>query len=100
MSDVPPNDPVPPTTPGPTPTPGAAPTPPSTGPTLDPGVDPADFEKNKIFAILAYLGILVLIPILAAKDSPFAKYHANQGLVLLIGSFVAFMASAGIHYGD
>lgn len=46
--------------------------------------DPADVEKNKAMGVLAYLGILVLIPILAAKDSPFARYHANQGLVLCI----------------
>lgn len=47
-------------------------------------VDPEDADKNKIFGILAYLGILCLIPILAAKESPFAKYHANQGLVLFL----------------
>jgi uncharacterized membrane protein len=47
-------------------------------------VEAEDAEKNKIYGILAYLGILCLIPILAAKDSPFAKYHANQGLVLFI----------------
>ena len=35
-------------------------------------------------AILAYFGILVIVPILAAKDSKFAKFHANQGLVLCI----------------
>ncbi|ADV42299.1 DUF4870 domain-containing protein [Bacteroides helcogenes] len=46
--------------------------------------DPADVEKNKAMGVLAYLGILVLIPILAAKDSPFARYHANQGLILCI----------------
>lgn len=34
--------------------------------------------------VLAYLGILVLIPIFAAKESPFARYHANQGLTLCI----------------
>src|SRR5471030_1450735 len=39
-----------------------------------------DVEKNKVFGILAYLGPLCLVPILVAKDSPFAKYHANQGL--------------------
>jgi uncharacterized membrane protein len=49
-------------------------------------VDPKDAQDNKIMAILAYLGILVLVPILAAKESPFARYHANQGLVLLIAS--------------
>ncbi len=45
---------------------------------------PDDIEKNKVMAILSYLGILVLIPIFAVKDSPYTKFHANQGLVLLI----------------
>jgi uncharacterized membrane protein len=44
-----------------------------------------DAEQNKLMGVLAYLGILVLIPMLAApKDSRFAKYHTNQGLILLI----------------
>lgn len=47
--------------------------------------DPLDVEKNKVMAILAYLGCLCLVPLLAAKDSPFARYHANQGLTLLLG---------------
>jgi len=47
-------------------------------------VDAEDADKHKIFGILAYVGILCLVPILAAKDSPFAKYHANQGLVLFL----------------
>ena len=51
-------------------------------------VDAEDAEKNKIFGILAYLGILCFVPIIAAGDSPFARYHANQGLVLFIGWFV------------
>lgn len=45
---------------------------------------PEDIEQNKAMAILSYLGILVLMPIFAAKDSRFARFHANQGLVLLI----------------
>ena len=48
------------------------------------GSDSADVEKNKVFAVLAYFGILVLVPILAARESKFAMYHANQGLILLI----------------
>lgn len=43
-----------------------------------------DVEENKVMAVLAYIWILVLIPILAAPNSKFAKYHANQGLILLI----------------
>ena len=50
---------------------------------------PDDIEKNKIMAILAYLSWLVLVPIIAAKNSPFARFHANQGLVLAISEFVA-----------
>lgn len=46
--------------------------------------DKTDIEQNKVMAILSYLGILVLVPILAAKDSKFARFHANQGLILCI----------------
>ena len=46
--------------------------------------DAADIQQNKVMAILAYLGPLVLIPIFAAKGSKFARYHSNQGLLLLI----------------
>jgi len=46
--------------------------------------DSTDIAQNKTMAILAYLGILVLIPILAAKNSKYARYHANQGLLLFI----------------
>ncbi len=34
--------------------------------------------------MLAYLSILVLVPIFAAKESRFARFHANQGLILLL----------------
>ena len=47
-------------------------------------VNAKDAQDNKAMGILAYLGILVLVPIFAAKESPFARFHANQGLVLLI----------------
>ena len=46
--------------------------------------DKADIEQNKVMAILAYLGILVLVPILAAPNSKFARFHANQGVLLCI----------------
>lgn len=47
-----------------------------------------DAEQNKVMGVLAYLGILVLIPLFAAKESKFARYHANQGLVLCIAAIV------------
>lgn len=46
--------------------------------------DPQDVEKNKVYALLSYLGFLFIVPLLAAKDSPYAKFHANQGIVLFI----------------
>lgn len=49
--------------------------------------DKADIEQNKVMAILSYFGILVFVPIFAAKDSKFARYHANQGLTLFIALF-------------
>ena len=57
-------------------------------PSPEAAYDPADVEKNKVMAVLSYLGILVLIPIFAAKDSPFARFHANQGLILFIASVI------------
>ena len=46
--------------------------------------DPQDIASNKVMGVLAYIGILVLIPLFAAKNSPFARFHTNQGLILFI----------------
>lgn len=46
--------------------------------------DPVDIESNKVMGILSYLSWLVLIPLIAAPKSPFARFHANQGLILAI----------------
>ena len=43
-----------------------------------------DIAANKVMGILSYLSLLVLVPIFGAKNSKFARFHANQGLVLLI----------------
>lgn len=39
---------------------------------------------DRFLAVLSYLGILVVVPILAGNDSKFVKFHANQGLVLFL----------------
>lgn len=51
-----------------------------------PKADQSDVEKNKGMAILAY--IIFFIPLLAAKESKFAMFHANQGLVLFLAAIV------------
>ena len=61
------------------------------------GGAPAAAPQNKILmGILAYIGILVIIPFLVSKNDPFVKFHIKQGLVLLaieiaiwlVGSFM------------
>lgn len=47
--------------------------------------DLKDAQDNKAMAVLAY--IIFLIPLLAAKESKFARYHTNQGLVLCLSAF-------------
>lgn len=51
---------------------------------FSPQSDPADVEKNKMMALLSYL--IFFIPLLAARESPFAMYHANQGLILFLAA--------------
>ena len=48
----------------------------------DASVDQKDVDDNKIMGVLAY--ILFLIPLLAAKESPFARFHTNQGFILFL----------------
>lgn len=55
--------------------------------------DPADIEANKVLALLSYLGILWLIPLLAAPNSRFAKFHVNQGLVLWITNILVSLVA-------
>jgi len=52
------------------------------------GANAPDVAQNKGLAVLSYLGILVLIPILVGKQSGFTRFHANQGLVLFIAGVI------------
>ena len=59
--------------------------------------DPEDIAMFKRISIVAYLGLLVLIPILCFPKSKFTRYHSNQGLILAIIE-VAFYIIMGILY--
>lgn len=54
-----------------------------------------DIQENKAVAVLAYLGILVAIPLFFAKESKFARFHAGQGLAVLAAS-VGYNIMVGI----
>lgn len=49
-------------------------------------------SNDTLMGVLAYLGILCLVPLLAAKDSDFAQYHAKQGLTLFVCEVVVWVA--------
>jgi uncharacterized membrane protein len=63
--------------------------------------DPADIEKSKVVSALAYLGILFFLPLVVYPDSKFGRFHANQGLVLLIfdviGSAIFYIIPLPMH---
>ena len=73
-------------------TPGAG-APPTGAPTPPPS--PSGQNSNVGMAILAYLGILIVIPFLTeAHKDPFVKFHIKQGLVLLITDVIASVIAA------
>ncbi len=51
-------------------------------------------SNDKVYGVLSYIGILWLVGLLAGKTE-FARFHANQGLVLFIAEAVLGIA-AGI----
>lgn len=51
----------------------------------------SDVSKNKTIAVLSYF--LFFLPLLTAKDSKYAMFHANQSLILIIISVAASIIS-------
>ncbi|MGI6069501.1 MAG: zinc-ribbon domain-containing protein [Blautia sp.] len=47
-----------------------------------------DIQRNKVMAALSYIGAAVLIPLFLVRNSPYTRYHANQGLVLFIAECI------------
>lgn len=73
---------------------GSSSVPPVPGkPPAVPSSEQEDIRQNKVFAVLAYIGLLFLVPLLAAPKSKFARYHTNQGAVLFLTSLVLSLSS-------
>ncbi len=54
--------------------------------------DAADIEQNKVMSLLSYLWLLFLVPLFLAKESKFARFHANQGIVLaVVGTVISLI---------
>lgn len=54
-----------------------------------------DKEKEildgKVFAILSYLSILCIIPLVLKKENNFVLSHGKQGLVIFVGEVAVFV---------
>ena len=44
--------------------------------------------EGKVYGIIAYIGILCLIPLLLKKENSFALHHGKQGLVIFIAEVI------------
>ena len=46
--------------------------------------DPQDVKLNRFKSIPAYISVFFFVPVIFSQNSPFAKFHANQGFGLFI----------------
>lgn len=52
----------------------------------------SDISEGKVFALLSYLGLLCIIPLILKKDNRFVLHHGKQGLVIFVGEVAVFIA--------
>lgn len=57
-----------------------------------------DFSRDvildgKVYALLAYLSILCILPLILKKNNPFVLAHGKQGLVLFISQVAVWILS-------
>jgi len=53
-------------------------------------------EINKFWALMSYLWILCFLPLIFRKKNKFARFHAKQGLVLFLISFLIWIPIFGL----
>lgn len=51
-------------------------------------------SKNTLMAIFAYVGPLIIVSYLSAKDDSFVKFHIRQGLVLFAIEVVLWLLTS------
>ena len=49
--------------------------------------------QGKIYAVLAYLSILCIIPLVVKRENDFALFHAKQGLIIFLGQVAVFIVA-------
>lgn len=56
--------------------------------------DDVQLSEERVYAAMAYLAVLVVVPLLVRRGDPYVAFHARQGLVILIGYAVALLLSS------
>ncbi len=51
-------------------------------------------ETTMIMGILAYLGPLVIVPFLVAKDNNFVRFHVKQGMILFAIEMILYVVTS------
>ena len=52
-----------------------------------------DTQENRVLALFCYLSMAVILPLVAQPNSAFIRYHANQGIVLILFTLCASVVS-------
>jgi uncharacterized membrane protein len=50
-------------------------------------------DTTMIMGILAYLGPLVIVPFLVAKDNNFVRFHVKQGMILFAIEMILYVVT-------
>lgn len=58
--------------------------------------DITGLDQERLLALLSYLTVLVVIPLLIGRDQPFVRFHAKQGLLLLVGIIISLIIASWI----
>ncbi len=59
----------------------------------------APVDNTTLMAVLAYIGPLVIIPFLMAKDNTFVKFHIKQGLVVFVIEAAVYVLGMVMYLG-
>lgn len=66
---------------------------------IAPAPAPMSAGNNRVvMGVLAYLGILVIIPFLMSRNDPFVRFHIKQGVVLAVIEIILWVIS-GMFWG-
>jgi uncharacterized membrane protein len=59
----------------------------------------ADVLDGKMYAVLAYLSIFCIVPLIIKKNNPFVLSHGRQGLVLFVAEVATLVVSIVFPWG-